>query len=61
MSLPRQTFLVHVLAGGPRAVVQDVGSRVSETVPDVRAVGERIAELVDERDRAPGPEPEEPR
>ena len=61
MALPRQTFLVHVLAGGPRAVVQDVGSRVSETVPDVRAVGERIAELVDERDREPGPDREEPR
>jgi hypothetical protein len=55
MEWPRQTFVVHVLEGGPRAVVENVASRERLSVADVREVGAPIEKWVKEErdDREP--------
>lgn len=47
MKAPRQTFVVHVLQGGPRAVVERVASRERRHVPDIRDVGAQIARWIE--------------
>jgi hypothetical protein len=42
----RQTFVVHVLAGGSHVLVEDVATRERAQVDDLRHVGDHIAERV---------------
>jgi hypothetical protein len=47
-TVPRQTFLVHVIEGGPQAVVVNVATQELRPVADVRDAGIRISQWVDE-------------